>query len=446
LTFSGKVASGVFFDSDDVPKENPSIQQPINPNYIGEDGRVRLWNDTDTDTGLRADLTASYTYENIGFRIRLRSDYDPASASVADANRITVGRYAYGWVNLFNEGLKLTGGFIDLSDNVWGTLGDGDWDIGGDGVRLEIKPFKFFKTLDEDAVGSLNIGAFLRIPAKENPNRGRDDTGKTVYRTVDFQRTLQETVFGFRYIHPWFYASLQLELDSDIDGVDIFEGSGGQILSDWKVWSSAGDETRLMFGAGFTLLPALVVTAEGNIEGLGNWEARGKADLRQTASYTLFDTLTLGMKAQELIWGYDLEKHADLPFELTPWMQFKPFVNYRIIPAFTAGLEGGFGSGHLVTGLLASKTSNTNDQNNKDLFFVNEKYNYYIKPNLAYKFAGGLEVTAWYKATFIGYADLGDDPTLADRRRSTIPFTDDGMTLIDSMIQHQVALEFIWTF
>jgi hypothetical protein len=132
-------------------------------------------------------------------------------------------RYAYGWVDLFNNGLKFTGGFIDLSDNVWGTLGDGDWDIGGNGLRAEVKPFKFFN-LDESAAGSLNIGAFFMIPSSDNSNIGRDDQGKPVYRTVTLERVLKETVIGFRYTHPWLYAGVQLKLDSDIDGVESLKG------------------------------------------------------------------------------------------------------------------------------------------------------------------------------------------------------------------------------
>jgi hypothetical protein len=455
LTFSGKVASGVFFDSDDAVKESRTGAL-INNDWIGTDGRVRMWNETDTQTGLRADLTASYIHENIGFRIRFRADNDLSGKNKFDPdnflNTVMIGRYAYGWLNLFNEGVKFTGGFIDLSDNVWGTLGDGDWDIAGNGIRVELKPFRLFN-LDEPSVGSLNIGAFFRVPSQENSNIGRDDEGRPVYRTITPKRVLEETTIGFRYVHPWFYASAQLEMDGDIDGVDIFEGYGNQILADAKVWSSAADEARLMFGAGFTLLPELVFTAEGNFEGLGNWAARGNADLRQTLSWTLFDSLTVGMKAKELIWGYDLRTHIDLPLELNPWMQFKPFVDYKVTPDFTAGLEAGFGFGHLlVMGAnhpLIPPGSNINDQNTKDpKMFVNEKHNIFIRPHLGYKLKNGLDLKLWYKITFISYADLGDDPRFANLQYSHVPKTINNRDndLVGSLTQHQVALEFIWTF
>ncbi|MDR3284845.1 MAG: hypothetical protein LBS97_06680 [Treponema sp.] len=440
LEFGGKVASGVFWDADDVIKETPAGSQ-INGDYIGKDGHVKMWNESDTKTPLRADLTATYINENIGFRIRLRSDN-----ALEDFDRAVIARYAYGWANLLDNGVKLTGGYIDLSDNVWGTLGDGDWDVSGNGLRLEVKPFKFFN-LDEAVAGSLNFGAFLRVPGKDNPNNGRDDEGQVIYRTVNLERTLGETAIGFRYAHPWFYAGAQLQLDSDIDGVDIFAGVGQQISSAARVWSGAGDETSLMFGVGFTMLPRLTLTAEGSFQGLGNWEARGNADLRQTLAYTILDNkLTLGIKAQELLWGYDLKAHVDYPLELTPWMQFKPFVQYKVTPEFIPGLEVGYGFGHLVNGSLLPSTSKNGDTNNKERKFVNEKYDIFIKPNFDCNFSNSFSLKFWYKATFIGFADLGDDPMFADLRQSDSPVDVDNYTRLDSLMKHQVALEFIWTF
>jgi hypothetical protein len=438
LSFGGKVIGGIVYDADDTVKKTPAGIE-INSDYIGEDGRVRLLNESENTT-LRTELTTSYINQNIGFRIRLRADnvFEGIDSAVT-------ARYAYGWVDLFNEGLKFTGGFIDLSDNVWGTLGDGDWDIGGNGLRVEVKPFKFFN-LNETVAGSFNIGAFFMIPTQDNSNIGRDDQGKPVYRTVTPARVLKETAFGFRYTHPWGYAGVQLKLDSDIDGVDIFKGVGQTITSADRVWSGAEDETRLMFGVGFTMLPELTVTAEGNFEGLGNWEARGKGDLRQTVSYTFFGKLILGLKAQEILWGYDLKAHVDYPIELSPWIQIKPFVNYMLSPEFTAGLEAGFGSGYMVTGSLEPESSNNGQSNNKDRNFVNEKYNIYVKPNLAYNFSKGLALKLWYKAAFIGYADLGDDPMFKDLRQSASPVDANNYTRVDSLLKHQIALEFIWSF
>ena len=431
LTFSGKIASGVFFDFDDVEKEDET-GAVINPGYYGSDGRVYLWNDSDNKSPLRADLTANYIMDTVGFRIRLR-----ANSALDGFDRSVLARYAYGWVNLFNQGLKFTGGFIDLSDNVWGTRGDLDKDIGGNGVRVELKPFRFFN-LDESIAGSLNIGAFFLVPSQENPNSFVD--GKP--RLVTLERTFQETVFGFRYTHPWFYAGAQLRLDSDVDGIDIYKGTapGSPGI---EVWSGAADEIQFMFGAGFTMLPELAFTAEGIFDGMGNIEARGTADLRQTLSYSFekipvpwLDRLTLGVKAKELLWLHNLNDLIGIDQEMSPWMQIKPFINYRALNWLTIGIETGFGSGRLITGF---------DNNNKPAKFVNEQYNNYIKPNITANLKGGLSLKAWYMFNSIGYDNLWDSPAYADRRLSDIPLTKDNK-LVETLIKQQIALEFIWTF
>jgi hypothetical protein len=450
LTFSGKIASGIFYDADSAPKED-TIGNPINRDFIGSEGWVHWWNETDNKTPLRTDLTAVYTLNNLGFRVRLRADN-----ALDGLDRGVIARYAYGWVYFFDDILKLTAGYIDLSDNVWGTLGDGDWDIGGNGLRLEFKPIKILNNVlgwDEQTTGSLNMGVFFMVPSAGNTIKGKDDEGNSEDRSVvTLRRLLNETALGFRYTHPWFYAGLQFKMDSELDGMDLYEKSSGYIYTMEPVWSPAWDETRLMFGAGVTMLPELVFTAEGNFEGLGNWEARGKADLRQTASYTLFDRLTIGIKAREIIWGYDMDKHLDNgPYDLAPWMQFKPFINYKILPGFIAGLEAGFGSGYWVEGNFehsnGSFTSNGSGDKDKSATLIsNEKSNIFIKPNLSYDFPNGLALKAWYKVTFITYADLSDAPAFVNLQGSYVPKDTDNVHFLDGLRKDQFALEFVWTF
>jgi hypothetical protein len=431
LLFGGKVIGGVFYDADDVPKKSETGES-INPGYYGSDGTVYLWNESDAKNALRAELTATYTWENIGFRIRLRADDDLQG----NVNSV-IGRYAYGWVNLFDNLLKFTGGFIDLSDNVWGTLGDGDWDIGGNGLRIEIKPFSL-KSLRVLNLGEFNIGAFFLVPLQANPNTLHDEEMKVILGDVTLKRTLGETAFGFRWTHPWFYAGAQLQLDTDVDDKEIVN-----TLERTRIWSGAGDEMRLMFGAGFTLLPELLITAEGNFEGLGNWEARGTGDLRQTVQYSfsrisvpVINRLTAGVKAQELLWGYDALKvwGWDIPFK--PWIQIKPFIDVKVIGEFTVGAEFGYGFGYVVPNNPSS-----------DPKFANESANFYVKPNLTFHFKKGLELKAWYMFNHITYGNLvADDSSYADRKRSNLPKQADNKTFIESLTKHQVALEFIWSF
>jgi hypothetical protein len=430
LLFGGKVASGIFFDADDTVKESET-GAALNQGYNGTDGRVYMWNESDAKTGLRAELSAKYTNNAIGFRIRLRAD----NALQDDTPDTVISRYAYGWVNFFDDALKFTGGFIDLSDNVWGTLGDGDWDIGGNGVRMEFKPFSL-KPLQNIELGELNIGAFFLVPAKPNPNKIHDENMKEIPGEVTLARTLGETAFGFRWTHPWFYAGAQVQLDTDVDGREIMDSSRR------NVWSGADDETRFMFGVGFTLLPELLVTAEGNFEGLGNWEARGTGDLRQTLRYDFFripvpviNKFDIGVKAKELLWGYDIRELTGWDIAIKPWIQIKPFVNFKVSGEFTAGLEFGYGFGHLV--LVHPSEAQQ---------FVYEDANFYIKPNLTHKFKNGLELKAWYMFNRIAYGNLADSSIFADRKNSYIPKKTDNLTLVESLIKHQIALEFVWSF
>ncbi|MDR2477898.1 MAG: hypothetical protein LBD48_01145 [Treponema sp.] len=443
LEFGGKVAGGVFFDFDDVPQEDDT-GQPIAANrnaeysWFGPDGRVRMWNESDTKTGLRGELTATYTNGIAGMRVRFRSDWDGQHNLDGDA----IGRYAYGWFNLFDEALKFTGGFIDLSDNVWGTLGEGDWDIGGAGLRVEFKPFNI-TPLRDLGLGDFNIGAFLLVPWKADSGDIHDENLVVIAdgRFITLQKVLEETAFGFRWTHPWFYAGTQLRLDSTIDGIEIKNGLNT------KLWSGAGDEMCLMFGAGFTMLPELKLSVEGNFEGLGNWEARGTGDLRQTVEYTFsrlpvdyLDRLFIGVKAKELLWGYDLtEFHGmDWDFDLKPWIQFKPYIGYNITSQFSAALEFGFASGYW-------KINNKNPSEDPRTW-NNEASHFHIKPNLTYNFKNGLELKAWYMFTEISYDNLGESSIFTNRNYYTLPKKEDNLTLIDSIKRHQLALEFVWSF
>jgi hypothetical protein len=429
LLFEGKAASGIFFDADDAPKEN-ELGNVINNGFYGAGGRVYMWNESDTKTGLRGELSAKYTNGNMGFRIRLRADYpfqnDPDTL---------IGRYAYGWLDLFDNVLKFTGGFIDLSDNVWGTLGDGDWDIGGNGLRIEFKPFSL-KPLQNLNLGEFNAGVFFLVPKGPNTNKIHNEDGKEIAGDVSLERMLHESAFGFRWTHPWFYAGAQIQLDSVVDGKEIYD-------SRMALLSGAGDEMRLMFGAGFTLLPELLITAEGDFNGLGNWSVRGTGDLRQIFQYELsripvpvVNQFALGFKAKELLWGYKVIDLIGWPIDLKPWIQIKPFISFKATEELSAGLEFGYGFGHLV---LAHPTDAPQ--------FVYENANFYIKPNLKYRLKNGLEIQAWYMFNHIAYGNLSDNSIHADRKSSyNIPKEADDRTLVEALIRHQIALEFVWTF
>jgi hypothetical protein len=434
LTLGGKIVSGIFFDSDTVPMVQKGTVTQINNKaddfgklYYGADGRVRLWNETDSKNPLRFDFSLMYVLNNLGFKARLRADNVLQGISGASSNSFA--RYAYAWIGLLDERIKVTGGFIDLGDNVWGTKGDGDWDIGGNGLRLEIKPLE-----------GLDLGAFLIVPNQNGkPPTQPKNTVNTGYVTLD--RVLRETAFGFRYTCPAFYVSSQLKLDSDIDGLII--DSVATLAQDYmEPWSGADDEMMLMFGAGLTAVPGLTLSVEGKLEGLGNPEARGRTDLRQTASYD-FGRLTVGAKAKEILYGYDLAALENNYNELGPWMQFKPFAQYELADDFVIGLEGGYGFGY------SAELIPDGDNDGKGpaaLAVAKEKYDAFIKPSLSLKLAGGLSLRAWYMFTSVGYDDLWDGAAYDNRKLSTIPMDEDNATEIRSIDMHQLALEFSLSF
>jgi hypothetical protein len=441
LKFEGKVASGVFWDADDILKYS-TTGTPVNQNfsnYHGEDGKVYLWNETeDIAGGLRAELSATYTNGPVGLKVRFRAD--PALNGFTNT---VFDRYAYGWINLFGETMKVTGGFIDLSDNVWGTLGDLDADIGGNGVRIEFKPFNI-KPLNGLNLGELNLGVFFLIP-----NTARDDS-KSPLHDADFiqkyglgnlsvQNVLNEIALGLRWTHTWFYTGMQVQLDSyiDDDEVVIYDTS----IARNKVLSNGADEQRFMFGAGVTVLPEMILTAEGDFHGLGNWAVRGIGDIRQTFQYTLsrvpvpyVNRIFIGIKAQELIWGYGadiIKAKIREGVELAPWIQVKPFLGYKITDGFSAALEFGFGGGNLV--------------NTKDGKYFNEKSHFYVKPHLTYIMGNGFEMRAWYKYSVIEYDSMSSNGT-PDASNWGRPYKEDQITLVDDITKHQVAIELLWKF
>jgi hypothetical protein len=68
-----------------------------------------------------------YANGNVGFTTRLRAD------NAQNANGAVGTRFAYGWVDLFDNHFRPVGGYVD--EKVWGTLGDLDKDVNGAGLR-----------------------------------------------------------------------------------------------------------------------------------------------------------------------------------------------------------------------------------------------------------------------------------------------------------------------
>jgi hypothetical protein len=367
LTFNGKIASGLSFDISSDSNKDGTFKM-LNMSYP----------DNPYENSLRADLYTAYTKGNGGFKFALRAD-DVINRINDDEGLFGV-PYAFGWIDLLNNKLRVTGGKIE--DNVWGTMGLVNATITAAGVRLEVKP-----------VDGLNAGVFFVAPG--------GDGSPPLVKYASPKQTILETIIGARYYSRAFWASALLRLDSDFDGLAPGNDPTGDTFENDK-------EMRALFGVGLTFVPNLTVLIEADIWGLGAISNQGRVDLRQTVSYNLTDKLSLGLRAQELLWTF-----SDA---LKPWLEFKPLVTYKVNNIVTTVMEGGFGLGNY----------GETDLNPVELGSVprgNEKlYNVYIKPTALLALDGGLAVKTWYKYTV---SEKKDE---------------------DLATAHQVALEFVWSF
>jgi hypothetical protein len=378
LTIGGKISTGIeakFDDSSDA----------------AEKGVVRMHNETD-GTNLRAELTTSYVNNNVGFTARLRADDVEVGKAAAGF------RYAFGWIDLFDGKLRPVGGLLDVNSNVWGTKGDLDVDVGGAGLRFEIKPIE-----------GLNFGAFLRVPDQavdvnqtgawhDDVETRKDPTGATIKDEKDptkdaafkkdttIEQFLRSTALGLAYDHSAFYVRLQYLIDAAPR--DIKAGTAEDIDGD----------AQFDFGVGFTGLSALEAHAEGRIEKLDDFSldkakgtGGGKADFRETVGYTISDALplTVGLNAREVLYGNE---------DLDSWLQLNPWVSYALSGALSVGLGGGYGFG--------------NHPDNKATDPKVESY-IYVKPNLSYSFGNGLATKLWYNFEITKPDAPGVDPVNA---------------------------------
>jgi hypothetical protein len=344
LTFNGRIATGVSFDIDSTNNKDGTFKM-LNMSYP----------DNPYENSLRADLYTAFTKGNGGVKFALRAD--------DVVNRISGGGglysvpYAFGWLDLLNKKLRITGGKIE--DNVWGTMGLVNANITAAGVRLEAKP-----------VDGLNVGVFFVVP-------GGDGVPPLV-KYASPKQTFMETIIGARYYSKTFWASALLQLDSDFDGLSpVNDPTGGTFEND--------KEMRALFGVGLTFIPNLTILAEADIWGLGAVSDQGRVDLRQTFSYNITNKLSIALRAQELLWTF-----SD---DLKPWLEFKPLLTYKINDIITTVMEGGVGLGNY----------GETDLNPAELGSVprgNEKlYNVYVKPTGLFTLDGGLAVKTWYKFT-----------------------------------------------
>lgn len=447
LTIGGQIRSGLQWNMDDIALTNDSGQSiSANSGYYGSEGNLNLASVTNYRTWdsvpLRADLSLRYAIGSGGFKILIRDD----KVHLNDGASFYP-RYAYAWLFLFDNVVRLTGGWI-VVDSPWGTGGPGDWgwNYDGRGMRVEIRPFSIpaLRSFAESHyLGTLNFGVQVLVPTSANTAHVYGENWEPIpgAGNLTLKNVLGESLVGFRWTFPWFRISAMYHFDSLVDN-----GSLKHRLSK-TLWSAADEDAALYFGLQVTGVRGLTLSFDGLVPGLGNMDARGRPEFHQVVQYSFANlevpylkNVFLGVRGIQKVWCFDMMEFAGWDFSLKPWIQVQPYIGYNVTEGFRINLEGGVAFGHLTNGVPTVDTGTT-QQN-----IVYENLNVFIRPGIVFNFGNGLEIRTWYSFTKIAYGDLDDGPGFADRAKSNLPVKKDGTTLIDSITKHQAALQFAWNF
>ncbi|MDR0639687.1 MAG: hypothetical protein LBG27_12440 [Spirochaetaceae bacterium] len=200
LTAAGEVKAGIRVDSADDGSEDTSY-----------DTKVYTYNN-DADKSFRTRLTLGYTGDWGGAKIRFESLGAPAEAKATFATK-----YAYGWANLLDSKIVLSGGAI--GDDLWGLgkLSTNVFDPSIDaitGVRAEFK-----------LVEGLSFGAGLAVPVSDTKTY-TDVTNATIDHVAG------GWVIGGLYKSDFFSAALGAAFKPGTDETAAGKDSYGWVLND----------------------------------------------------------------------------------------------------------------------------------------------------------------------------------------------------------------------
>ena len=468
LNFSGKVSTGVYFDSDNVSLLDTSgVGIAGNIKYYGKDGYFRQWTTTDfrtfSENSFQVYLAARYETGNMGLFMGLM---------VLDGNMYSNARFfpydCYGYLRLFNRSLIMRAGYM-VGKPTFSAGADSraimfteGYNLDGPGLQLEFESWRIpaiGKIFTKANLGQLTLGTFIILPSSANPDPVYDANWKQVPNAgaLTFKNVMNETAFAIRWTHPWFQFRATYKMDGYADNSSLkYRGND-------KLWSSADTDTRTYFGLWLTRLEDLTLYGGGMMTGLGHWEARGRGWLFQQIEYRLvrlpvpyLSNTFVGIKGREKIYGFDMKKSTGWDIELSPWVQVRPYIGYRAGNGISASLEFGAAFGHNniwrsstepknVTAWYTGDTLSTTAS--PSLFLVYEKMNFHVKPGIIWDVPNtGLTVDAWYMFCNIQYGDLAGDPIFANRANQPLPVKADRSGPVDSITKHQVALQFSWRF
>jgi hypothetical protein len=448
LTFNGGFYSGLSWKSDDVDlrkADGSAIAQ--NSAWSGSDGRVGLYSNGNNAFNLidnnvnpmRIDVGVTYQNGPASFRFVMRAN-NAQQATTATFSPQT----GYAWINLYDNVFRVVAGYI-ADDNPWNTGGPEEFSVDDTGLRLEIAPFNIpaLKSFAESRnLGTLNAGIWVSVPIGANGNPVLDSSLNPVPDggAVTVKNVLRETYVGFSWALPVARFSFMYHLDGFVDDATIPNAAGD------AVWSSANEDDALYFGAQLYAVPNLTLSIDGLWKGLGNWKARGRPEFRQVVEYSLaglnvnqINKFLIGIYSVEKLWGFDMKEYAGWDLSLKPWIKIQPYIGYNLTETIQLRVAGGVSFGHLFASDLPTMGSPTQH-------ILYEDLNVFVIPAVFINFGNGLSIKAWYAFNKIRYGDLGSDPAFADRAGSEIPRQKDGVTPVESVTKHQVALTFSMEF
>jgi hypothetical protein len=331
ISFSGQVEAGILFEK-----------------AGDEDLMVKPYN-ADADVPLRADLTTKAEWENVGAKVRFRSDFngflgsfDPIGNPNVDAKAIGVKvPFAFVWANVLNDMIKISAGKLD--DAAWATQGDFDTQYDNtNGTRVEIKPIE-----------GLNVGFALDIV---------DGAG------VEIGDFFLETVIGAKFVADPVTVVAAVKLDGEADGP---APEWDDAASSYTTPAKTDEEIKALFSVNITAVPKLTAIIDGEINHINGDMG---IDIHEKFGYQILDPLEAHLVlVQKGVLDSDVNP-AGLLFAI------KPGVSYAVIPdKFIAKLDLEF---------------NTYTEN----FF--DPLQIVLQPGIEWRYNETAKILGWYKGIF----------------------------------------------
>ena len=220
----------------------------------------------------------------------LRDDYGMKADVIFQYNNIVKLNGVYGWVNFFNNAIRLTMG--QISDAVWVSCLDADHEYHFDDITG-------FRVQYNTPIDGLNLGA--AFPTQE----------------YDTDKFIKKVIFGASYVHPYF---------NTIFAYDV------------------GNNARALFGFNFTGIDELTsANLQVKASNLATWDnplVGGVVEINEKIGYRVIRPLTIQLLMEQKVYG-EPDKDASLAFI--------PGIAYRIIPGLVASLDIGFSSADYFT-------------------------------------------------------------------------------------------------